>query len=77
MPTGVGGFVRKCFGTAQRCGWTCPQECLNSDGKIIIKDDEAAENLSSIIEGYNKEDIIKKEDNKRYYIKGIIEKGIM
>lgn len=29
------------------------------------------------IKGYNKEDIIKKEDNKRYYIKGIIEKGIM
>ncbi len=66
LPTGVGGFVRKCFGTAQRCGWTCPQECLNSDGKIIIKDDEAAENLSSIIDCYKNFFSTYEKDGFRY-----------
>ena len=50
LPSGVGGFVRKCFGTAQNYGWCCPQKCLNKDGKIIIKDDEAQSNLKEIID---------------------------
>ena len=50
MTTGVGGFIRKCFGTAKDCGWVCPQNCLNKNGKIIIIDDEAKENLKEIID---------------------------
>lgn len=52
LPTGVGGFVRKCFGSAQNCGWHCPTDCLNRDGKIIIKDEEAKPNLKIIIDCY-------------------------
>lgn len=52
LPTGVGGFVRKCFNSAQRYGWDCPDYCLNSEGKIIIKDEEAKENLANIIDVY-------------------------
>jgi len=51
-PTGIGGFVRKCFKTAQQYGWKCPDNCLNSEGKIIIKNDEAKENLEAIIDCY-------------------------
>ncbi|MCF7917609.1 type V CRISPR-associated protein Cas12a/Cpf1 [Candidatus Gracilibacteria bacterium] len=50
-PTGVGGFVRKCFGTAQQLGWECYEDCLNSDGKIITKNDEV-KNLESLINCY-------------------------
>lgn len=50
MTTGVGGFIRKCFKTAQNCGWTCPDTCLNSEGKIIIKDDDVRNNLAEIID---------------------------
>lgn len=50
MTTGVGGFIRKCFETAQNCGWTCPDTCLNSEGKIIIKDDDVRNNLTEIID---------------------------
>lgn len=52
LPTGVGGFVRKCFDTAQQYDWSCPKDCLNEDGKIIIKDDEARKNLTKIIDCY-------------------------
>ncbi|OIO19978.1 MAG: type V CRISPR-associated protein Cpf1 [Candidatus Magasanikbacteria bacterium CG_4_10_14_0_8_um_filter_32_14] len=52
VPTGIGGFVRKCFNTAQQYGWKCPDNCLNSEGKIIIKNDEAKENLEAIIDCY-------------------------
>lgn len=52
LPTGVGGFVRKCFATAQNHGWHCPENCLNGEGKIIIKDDEAQSNLKDIIDCY-------------------------
>ena len=52
LSTGVGGFVRKCFGTAQECGWHCPDNCLNGEGKICIKDDEAQSNLKDIIDCY-------------------------
>ena len=52
LPMGVGAFVRKCFGSAQKYGWRCPQNCLNSEGKIIIKDDEAQSNLKAIIDCY-------------------------
>lgn len=48
--SGVGGFVRKCFGTAHNYGWHCPDNCLNEEGKIIIKDDEAQANLKEIID---------------------------
>lgn len=51
-PTGIGGFVRKCFNTAQQYGWKCPDDCLNSEGKIIIKNDEAKANLETIINCY-------------------------
>lgn len=51
-PTGVGGFVRKCFKAAQDYGWICPSSCLNSEGKIIIKNDEAASNLEELIDCY-------------------------
>ena len=50
LHSGVGGFVRKCFGTAQNFGWRCPDNCLNEEGKIIIKDDEAQANLKEIID---------------------------
>ena len=52
LPMGLGAFVRKCFGTAQKYGWVCPKNCLNSEGKIIIKDEEAKENLEAIINCY-------------------------
>ncbi len=52
LPMGVGSFVRKCFGSAQDCGWYCPSDCLNGDGKIIIKDEEANPNLKNIIDCY-------------------------
>lgn len=52
LPMGLGAFVRKCFGTAQKYGWVCPENCLNSEGKIIIKDEEAKENLEAIINCY-------------------------
>ncbi|GHV42788.1 hypothetical protein FACS1894180_0080 [Bacteroidia bacterium] len=51
LPMGVGAFVRKCFGTAQQYGWNCPAECLNSEGKIIIKQDEVT-NLTELIDCY-------------------------
>ena len=50
VATGVGGFIRKCAGTAEQYGWICPASCLNSEGKIIIKDDEAKDNLVEIID---------------------------
>lgn len=46
----VGGFIRKCFGTAQCYGWHCPDNCKNSEGKIIINDNEVTDNLIDIIE---------------------------
>lgn len=50
IATGVGGFIRKCAGTAKRYGWNCPTSCLNYEGKVIIKDDEAKDNLVEIID---------------------------
>lgn len=52
LPMGLGGFVRKCFGKAQECGWSCPPNCLNEEGKIIIKEDEAKGKLAEIIDCY-------------------------
>lgn len=52
LSTGVGGFVRKCFESAQKFGWKCPQNCKDKEGKIIITNDEAASNLSLIIDCY-------------------------
>jgi len=52
LPMGVGAFVRKCYGTAQNYGWRCPKNCLNKEGKIIIKDAEAQPNLIDIIDCY-------------------------
>lgn len=49
---GLGGFVRKCFNTAQQFRWTCPKDCLNEEGKIIITDEEARNNLVKIIDCY-------------------------
>lgn len=51
LPMGVGAFVRKCFGSAQQYGWTCPESCMTGN-KIIIQDDEAAQNLVEIIDCY-------------------------
>lgn len=51
LPMGVGAFVRKCFGSAQQYGWTCPESCMTGD-KIIIQDDEASQNLVEIIDCY-------------------------
>lgn len=50
-PTGIGGFVRKCFNTAQVLGWNCPNDCLNSEGKIVIKNDEV-KNLKKLTDVY-------------------------
>ncbi len=52
IPTtsGIGGFIRKCFGVTQKLGWNCPSSCLNSDGKIIIKDSEVSNNLQELID---------------------------
>ena len=44
------------------------------DYKILQNKKKINKYKGKTIKGYNKEDIIKKEDNKRYYIKGIIEK---
>lgn len=52
LPMGFGAFVRKCFGTAQQFGWQCPNLCLNKDGKIIIKDEEAQNVLPQLIDCY-------------------------
>ena len=52
MPMGVVGFVRKCAGTAEKYGWHCPNNCLNEEGKIIGKDDEAHTHLKEIIDCY-------------------------
>lgn len=52
LPMGVGAFVRKCFGSAKKLGWQCPNSCLNEEGKIIIKDDEAQSNLEAVIDCY-------------------------
>lgn len=52
LPMGVGAFVRKCFGTCQSYGWRCPKECLNAEGKIIIKDEEAKKVLPILIDCY-------------------------
>jgi len=51
-PTGIGGFVRKCFNTAQQYGWKCPDTCLNSEGKIITKNEEAKDVLKELIDCY-------------------------
>lgn len=51
-PMGFGAFVRKCFGSAQQFGWTCPKSCLNSEGKIIIKDEEAESVRTELIDCY-------------------------
>lgn len=51
-PTGVGGFVRKCFKTAQQYGWQCPNKCLNNEGKIITKNEEARNVLTALIDCY-------------------------
>ena len=51
-PTGIGGFVRKCFNTAQQYGWICPDNCLNDERKVIIKNDEAKTNLKVLIDCY-------------------------
>lgn len=52
LPMGFGAFVRKCFGTAKQYGWVCPKQCLNKEGKIIIKDDEAKDALPQLIDCY-------------------------
>lgn len=50
ISAGVGGFFRKCYGTAMQYGWNCPDSCLNDEGKIIIRDDEVRGNLIEIID---------------------------
>lgn len=50
LTTGIGGFIRKCFNAAQNLGWECPTNCLNSENKIIIKDDEVNNNLTELID---------------------------
>lgn len=65
-PTGVGGFVRKCANTAQQYGWICPKDCLNNEGKIIIKNDEAASNLVKIIDCYKDFFIKYEKDGFKY-----------
>ena len=52
LPMGFGAFVRKCFGTATQLGWNCPNDCKNSEGKIIIKEDELNDNRAKLIDCY-------------------------
>lgn len=52
LPMGLGGFVRKCTNTAKKYGWECPESCQNTDGDIIIKEDEINKNLSELIDCY-------------------------
>lgn len=49
ISAGIGGFFRKCYRTAEQYGWCCSDSCLNDERKIIIRDDEARENLTEII----------------------------
>ncbi len=65
-PTGIGGFVRKCFNSAQLLGWICPENCLNNEGKIIIKNDEAKDNLKEIIDCYKSFFNIYEKDGFKY-----------
>lgn len=51
LPTWVWWFVRKCFNSAQAYWRTCPVECLNSENKIIIKNDEVSD-LPVLIQCY-------------------------
>lgn len=65
-PTGIGGFVRKCFNSAQLLGWICPENCLNSEGKIVIKNDEAEDNLKEIIDCYKSFFNVYEKDGFKY-----------
>lgn len=66
LPMGMGAFVRKCFGTAKALGWSCPAKLLTSDGKIIIKDDEAKNVLPELIDCYKDFLNIYEKDGFRY-----------
>lgn len=52
LPMGFGGFLRKCFGSAIKLGWECPETCKNEEGKIIIKEDEIRDNRAEILDCY-------------------------
>ncbi|MDO4526413.1 MAG: type V CRISPR-associated protein Cas12a/Cpf1, partial [Bacteroidales bacterium] len=52
LPTGFGGFVRKCFKSANALGWSCPSKFLDEDGKIIIADEKAKPVLPELIDCY-------------------------
>lgn len=62
LPMGFGAFMRKCSGTAQQLGWRCPPSCLNSEGKIIIRNDEAQGKIEILIDCY-KDFLAKYESN--------------
>lgn len=66
LPMGMGAFVRKCFGTAKTLGWHCPKQFMTSDGKIIIKDEEAQNVLPELIDCYKSFLDIYEKDGFKY-----------
>ena len=66
LPMGFGAFVRKCYGTATQLGWVCPDSCKNSEGKIIIKEDEVKGNRSDLIDCYKNFLNIYEKDGFKY-----------
>ncbi len=66
LPMGMGAFVRKCFGTAKALGWQCPRHLMTSDGKIIIKDEEAQKVLPELIDCYKSFLDIYEKDGFKY-----------
>lgn len=66
LPMGLGAFVRKCSGTAKDLGWVCPSNLQTSDGKIIIKDNEAKGLLPELIDCYKSFLNIYEKDGFKY-----------
>lgn len=52
LPMGLGAFVRKCSGSAERLGWECPSNLQNKEKKIIINDVDATNVLPELIDCY-------------------------
>ena len=52
LPMGLGAFIRKCTGTANKLGWSCPLNLQNKEGKIITKEEEAKPVLAELIDCY-------------------------
>lgn len=66
LPMGFGAFVRKCSGTAEMLGWSCPPACENEEKKIIIKNEEAKDILPELIDCYKEFLNVYEKDGFKY-----------